>query len=467
MSHLKKFISQKRALILAFVLTVTLLASRPALASIPGSAWALGGTVGEFLASLTSGKLNAESSIAHLMTSVMQYWNGILGGCDKETDPACPDEFADGGLNAMLADATIKTSINPPASSKEYLADLGQSIGIIPKPAYAQGVGYEGFIGILELWKQFRNLTYLALVIVFVVIGFMIMFRKKLNPQTVITIQEAIPRLIVTMLLITFSYAIAGLLLDLSQVAIRLIGATFKATGFVAIRNGTLEAIFDKNIFELMNPLRQTGQLVNALQKTTVHTTSAFIFAIFLNCILFFATFYIMIKTFVSLIGPYIQIALSIVFAPFQLLLGAIPGNNNALSKWAKGLLANAMVFPVVLSMLFLAAIFKSGDGRCFGASPKHPSGWESCGFANIWGMTDWSTKTNRIQVNFPSPGIGNWGGAIGELIGLGILFMIPKAVEMTKAFIMGKEFPGGEAAMGEIYKNLGKVPMLGKILGS
>jgi len=43
----------------------------------------------------------------------------------------------------------------------------------------------------------------------------MIMFRIKINPQTAITIQLALPKLIITLLLITFSYAIAGFMIDI------------------------------------------------------------------------------------------------------------------------------------------------------------------------------------------------------------------------------------------------------------
>ena len=43
----------------------------------------------------------------------------------------------------------------------------------------------------------------------------MIILRIKINPQTVITIQSAIPQVFTTLILVTFSYAIAGLVIDL------------------------------------------------------------------------------------------------------------------------------------------------------------------------------------------------------------------------------------------------------------
>jgi len=50
--------------------------------------------------------------------------------------------------------------------------------------------------------------------------AFMIMFRVRISPQTVITVQSALPKIIFTLILITFSYAIAGFLIDLMYVVI-------------------------------------------------------------------------------------------------------------------------------------------------------------------------------------------------------------------------------------------------------
>ena len=104
-----------------------------------------------------------------------------------------------------------------PASSIDYLAYVNQNLSNkkIVKPAYAQeGYGFRVLQPILPVWKALRNVSYFVFIIAFIVYGFMIMFRVKINPQTVISIQLALPKLIATLLLITFSYAIAGLIID-------------------------------------------------------------------------------------------------------------------------------------------------------------------------------------------------------------------------------------------------------------
>ncbi len=346
---------------------------------------------------------------------------------------------------------------------------MGRNLGIIPKPVYAQGIGWEGFLPVLPIWRAFRNIAYLCMVVVFIIIGFMIMFRKKLNPQTVVTIQEAIPRLVITLLLITFSYAIAGLLLDITQLATRLIGNTFQSTGLVAIpRSGEtaeerLNKILSANILELVMPLKGTRQLANAISRFPGESFGrravGWTIAVPISVILSIMGFLVMFKILFALISPYVQIVLSIIFAPFYLLVGAIPGNQNALSKWVKGLLSNAAVFPVTIAMLFLVAILKSGPSAGLGKPCTDI-------FCQIpFGTVDWSTRLERFGITYPASGIGNWGGAVGELIGFGILFMIPKVAEITKAFIMGKEFPGGEAAVGELKKAVGKVWPFGQMV--
>jgi len=140
--------------------------------------------------------------------------------------------YRPGGAIGGITNLIAAMYANPPASSVEYFADLGRNLGIV-KPAYAQGVGFEGLRPILPLWKAFRNIAYLFFTIIFVVIGFAIMFRVKLDPQTVISIQNAIPRIVVALILVTFSYAIAGLLIDLIYVIYFLFVSALEISGAV------------------------------------------------------------------------------------------------------------------------------------------------------------------------------------------------------------------------------------------
>lgn len=116
---------------------------------------------------------------------------------------------------------------NPPASGTYATYTAFNNAGIIPQ-AYAQsetprGIGFTMIQPLSVIWKHFRNIAFLVLAIYLVIVGFLIMFRMKLDAQTVITIENSIPRVVLTIILIAFSFAIAGFLIDFMYIAIGLI----------------------------------------------------------------------------------------------------------------------------------------------------------------------------------------------------------------------------------------------------
>src|SRR3989344_8278758 len=155
---------------------------------------------------------------------------GEISGMCKSTGPALLTYFTQNSAIGMTGQLIAGMMINQPASTTYFAYDFLQNAGFVEK-AHAQGIGYSGLSPIIDLWKAFRNIAYVILVIVLVVIGFMIMFRMNINPQTVITVQNALPNIVISLLLITFSYAIAGLLIDLTYFLILLIVSLFYQAG--------------------------------------------------------------------------------------------------------------------------------------------------------------------------------------------------------------------------------------------
>ena len=119
----------------------------------------------------------------------------------------------------------IATLYTPPLHTSDYFKDLASNFGI-NKKAYAQstgGTGFQGLTPLIGIWTAFRNIVYLVFVIVFIVIGLAIMLRIKIDPRTVMTIQNQIPKIIIGIPLVTFSFAIGGFLVDLMWVMIYLV----------------------------------------------------------------------------------------------------------------------------------------------------------------------------------------------------------------------------------------------------
>ncbi len=142
---------------------------------------------------------------------------------------ACTDKPTDANKNfnksvfGYMSKMIIFPFANPPASGVSWAYSGLQSSGLIAKTYAAEGLGFAAIKPYANLWKVFRDLAYMILVLILIAIGFMVMFRMKMNPQTVISVENALPKIVITMILITFSFAIAGFLIDLMYVSIILI----------------------------------------------------------------------------------------------------------------------------------------------------------------------------------------------------------------------------------------------------
>ncbi len=139
-----------------------------------------------------------------------------------------------------------------------FINDTGQSLGFIPKQTYAQGIGFAGLAPLLPMWKVFRNISYAIPAVVMIIIGFMIMFRKKIDPKTVITVQNSLPKIVVTLLLITFSYAIVAILIDIMYLLILLVIGLFGQSGIIQVTPDVINAFLGaklKDGIDLLFPL--------------------------------------------------------------------------------------------------------------------------------------------------------------------------------------------------------------------
>lgn len=360
---------------------------------------------------------------------------------------------------ATLLGTTLST---PPASSVNYLASIKQNINdkkIVPEVMAAnEGFGFNSFIPVLPVWKAFRNIAYFIFIIIFIIMGFAIMFRVKINPQTVIGIQTILPKIIALLLLITFSYAIVGLMIDLMYVVFYLTLNTFSF--FNIIRQGI---IFDQPIGVLLAS-GQTGIIMSMLYHQIIATfivPSAVTAAIFglpigltgvldafltvsgigliIRIILMFAILYTFFKLFMKLLGAYINIVIQLIFAPIILLGGVFPG-SKAIGNWFRNLLANMSVFPTTMVLLLLSYVFM--------VQPIINSvllGWAS----PILGVEDLIAGGNYSSGLLNAPLIFAWAPGAANvlaLIGIGLLLMASKYVDIIKEALQVPPFKYGTA---------------------
>ncbi len=147
------------------------------------------------------------------------------------------------------------TYTNPPASGVYWAYSSLQNAGFVPKTYAAEGVGFAAIRPFMNIWKVFRDISYMLLVLVLIAVGFMIMFRMKLNPQTVISVENALPKIVIALLLITFSFPIAGFMIDLMYITIGIIAVFFSNVANIPQEFNSSKKILETFYFEKINLL--------------------------------------------------------------------------------------------------------------------------------------------------------------------------------------------------------------------
>jgi hypothetical protein len=368
--------------------------------------------------------------------------------------------FIPGGIVGKSA-KMIASTFNPPASGIQYLAELKDNI--LGKPAYAQGVGFSNLQFLLPVWKIFRNMIYVFTALIFVVIGIMIILRIKISPQAVITIQSAIPQVISTLVLITFSYAIAGLLIDIGNLILGIfVALIYQAKGLPLTQNLMDVSILSSmtlNFQNLTNPNFETlstlayrsgpsyfglvllsglvggimgGFFLNDVGEAIGNVIGGFLGGTVVAIVIGIVMMIWMVKLFFGLIKTYINIIIKIILAPLEIGIGAFPSSKIGFGTWFIDLFANIMVFPIVTIYLILVNFILDKI-------------WEGFRAGNaIW---------------TPGPLNGPGIEILSASISLAALALLSKLPEMIPQFIfMIKPSPFGQA-IGQGLEGIGKGP--------
>lgn len=402
-------------------------------------------------------------------------------------NPADADKNFDHSLFGFVSNLIVMPYANPPASGVQYIAYSLGNAGLLPKAYAAEGIGFASIKPMIEIWKAFRNVAYLILVLVLIAIGFMIMFRMKLNPQTVISLENSLPKIVISLILITFSFAIAGLLIDLMYVVISFgisILSEIKTTklgnmndlqnqyilsgmdklwppwqthdvGFAMTKlipgwiRGPLDPIitglgtwwafvaYKKHKLALtsIKSIQGIGALsfnagnISALIALIIEGIiawkfSAIFFGTLLTVLLLFTFIFFIFRIFFMLLVAYLKSLLLIMFAPIFLLFDAIPG-KNVFSFWLKNLVGELLTFPVVIILILI--------GRALS-----------------------SITLSKTEIFRPPFLYAIDQTAFASILGLGIILIMPNVVKATKELLGIKGLPGLGLGPGTFFAGAG-----------
>ena len=307
------------------------------------------------------------------------------------------------------------------------------------------------------------NLAYLFFVIVMIIAGFMIMFRHKIGGQAMVTLGNVLPNVIIALVVATFSFAIAGLIIDFGGLIIGLIVDVFDlsdtASSIAGFGNlfsnvftgGVKMATLISGIggaLGLGGILGGVGGLGALLGGPVAWVAAAavgaigLLFALIVLGIIAFGA----IKVLITLFKAYFQLLLSVILGPLQITLGAIPGNNKAIMNWVKGVLRSVLVFPVVFFIVNIPNALLANDAT---AKLRLPA------------------KLVYETEGYDAEGPNIAGGLVIFVLKIFVLFFAAQAPKFIESFIPPDSKQGFGAGFEAVQKSLQKVPLIGGMFGS
>lgn len=321
----------------------------------------------------------------------------------------------------------------------------------------ATGYDYLYSLGISGLWELFRNLAYILFVVILIITGFMIMFRQKIGGQTAITLFNSIPNIVIGLVLVTFSFAIAGLVVNIGVLLTNIV------KDWLGLGNQT---IYMDGLFALFNPTTISGGAQNSgfgvvggffqtlfsggfssgagwfadLITGALLAIVGGLMSIIVALILVFVYIGISIRIYITLLKAFLGIILSTILGPIQIALSVIPGNTAMRVNWFNDLLRNMLVFPIVFFMVNLPTVLNSQQ---FLADPT--------------GMIvgDLSYRAGASAIEF----------IMGVLIPLVIYNLAAEVPKFLTDFIPQNSGRGAEAAMQGAMGNIKKIPFVGSFM--
>ncbi len=398
--------------------------------------------------------------------------SGKCLGVNPETGKIGFMENGGGGAIAVVTKMMIFT-FDIPISTHDYTSYTASNFGIV-KSSFAQNVsaGFNGLSPLLPVWVAFRNVIYVLFVIAFMVVGMGIMFRRNFDPKTVMTIQSSIPRVIIILILVTFSFAISGFLIDMMYLVMYLLygiitsidgvsiptlspsslaGSTaFGATGsfgggipgiaYDASRGlgSQISAIFDNGVGNAVGGII-TGVMalplllipgVNLAYGVGIglgalgigggigfggigNEVLGLVGGIIAFLIIVIAVLSALFRLWIALIKSYLFILIDVAIAPIWIAGSLIPGSPWTMGSWFRHILKYILVFPLTFAMFLLGSTII----QLFNQIPDNAS-------------------------IFAPPFIGNSLNPkhLGSLLGLGLILMLPEVINMVQAIIKAPE---------------------------
>lgn len=377
------------------------------------------------------------------------------------------------GILGMLDDAgTTAYASYPKISIGEHLAqewvpgykDTAMSV-------YAADSGYDELkgSGIVPLWTKALNISYVIFVLVMIVAGFLIMFRHKIGGQAMVTLGTVLSKVIVSLILATFSFAIAGFIIDIGGLLTSAIASIMDKGKVTSISNiidimATVlgkesGGIFGWNIVGgIIQNFNLTQLFTDAVSQTPLGITSLavgtialalapmtllgagviqILLMIIVLCIIFYGAF----KVLWTLYKAYFTLLINVILGPIQITIGAIPGYSNAVKNWLYSIIRNVMVFPVIFFILNLPNVLADSGGSVILKFPE-----------------------KLVYEDTTIAGGVDAGGILVAIMRVFVLFFAAQAPKFLESAFPAETNKANAEALLAAKGNLAKIPLIGSM---
>jgi hypothetical protein len=307
-----------------------------------------------------------------------------------------------------------------------------------------------------------------------IVIGFMIMFRSKLGGQTLVTLGNTLPNVIVALIGVTFSFAIAGLIIDLGGVIMAVLVDIFENLGtegstrlnFLGLFNSLIpKALFTevgegiKNVGELAGESLFSTFAIGGISRfvTAILVQSTGLITVILAIVVLGVGTVGIVKVFITLVKAYLSILVNVITGPFQIAMSALPGKGVLFINWMKNILRSVLVYPIVFAIINLPDVIYTGakDGAIKLPGPD-----------KLVVPIDGSGTV----INTGGDSILNFGGILAGMlvfvVQILVIFAASKADSYAKAIIPPSTSREGSAAAQDVGAALRGIPLVGSLLG-
>ena len=281
-------------------------------------------------------------------------------------------------LKIVVDDTSVDDTTNTNGDAKQsYCQENGGFLSWMLCPAIADGAatagGLLGFItslttvhtsiieqfskqdsSIYKAWSAFRNIANIGFVIMLLVVVFSQVTNIGISNYN---IKKILPKLIITAILVNFSYLIMGVLIDLSQIAGNGIEALIKsvaADGMDANASARASATISTIAGAVTGVAGAAG--VGAIALGVIGGP-----AIILSVVMFIITSLISIFFgFVMLTIRQAAIIMAIVLAPLMMVLYALPNTSTITKKYISTVKALLMLYPMFIFATSAGALASS-----------------------------------------------------------------------------------------------------------